>query len=113
MGTSEELEDHTGGDNWCNTQFHQSSSVTSHHHTQPVYWIRAVGRHDTIQWHLAHDQKYQEGQAGPHQLLVEGDLRLGLLNLREDRREGLDEIEKSDCRTEHSISLLSLELASS
>lgn len=36
VGASEELEDHAGGDNRRNTQFHQRSSITRHHHSQPV-----------------------------------------------------------------------------
>lgn len=36
VGTGEELENHARGDNWCNTQLHQSSSITRHHHPQPV-----------------------------------------------------------------------------
>lgn len=61
VGTSQELENHTGGDNRGNTQFHQGSTVTRHHHPQPVYRIGAVRGHNAIQWHLAHDQEYQEG----------------------------------------------------
>lgn len=33
----------------------------------------------------------------PHQSLVEGDLRFGRRHLGEERREGLNQIEKSDC----------------
>lgn len=36
VGTSEELEDHTGGDDGGDTQFHQSTSVTRYNHSQPV-----------------------------------------------------------------------------
>jgi len=42
VGASEELEDHSRGDNRGDTQFHQSPSVTRHHHSQPVYGIRTV-----------------------------------------------------------------------
>ncbi len=96
VGTSKELEDHAGGDNWGNTQFHESTSVGGHHHTEPVQWIRGVGRDNAVQWHLAHDQEDQESQAGPHELLVEWDLCLWLLNLWKERREWLDQIKKAD-----------------
>jgi hypothetical protein len=36
VGSSKELEDHAGGDDGCDTQLHQSTSVTRHHHAQPV-----------------------------------------------------------------------------
>lgn len=36
VGTSEELEDHARGDDGGDAQFHQRSSVTRHHHAQPV-----------------------------------------------------------------------------
>lgn len=36
VGSSEELEDHTGRDNRGNTKLHQCSTVTRHHHAQPV-----------------------------------------------------------------------------
>ena len=36
------LEDHARGDDGRNTQFHKSSSVTRHHHSQPVQGIRGV-----------------------------------------------------------------------
>lgn len=36
VGASEELEDHSGGDDWRDTKLHQSTAVTRHHHTQPV-----------------------------------------------------------------------------
>lgn len=42
VGTGEKLEDHTGGDNWRDTQFHKSTTVTGHHHTEPVKRIRSV-----------------------------------------------------------------------
>lgn len=34
--TREKLENHSGGDNWGDSQFHQSTSVTCQHHSQPV-----------------------------------------------------------------------------
>lgn len=49
---------------------------------------------------MAHDQEDQQGEASPHQLLVEGGLGLGLLNLREERHEWLDQIEESYCKAE-------------
>ena len=42
------LEDHAGGDDGGNTQFHQCSSVTGQHHTQPVQGIRSVRGDNTI-----------------------------------------------------------------
>jgi len=36
VGSREELENHAGGDDGGDTQFHQCSSVTRHHHAEPV-----------------------------------------------------------------------------
>ena len=36
MGTSQKLENHARGDNGCYSQLHQSSTVTCHHHSQPI-----------------------------------------------------------------------------
>lgn len=44
---------------------------------------------------MAHHQEDEQGEGRPHQLLVEGDLGLRLLNLREERHERLDEVEES------------------
>ena len=60
--TATYLEHHAGGDDRGNTQFHQRTPITGKHHTQPVQRIRSVGRDDTIQGHLAHDQEDQESQ---------------------------------------------------
>lgn len=42
VGASKKLEHHAGRDNWRNTQFHQSSSVTRQHHAQPVERIGGI-----------------------------------------------------------------------
>lgn len=97
VGTGKELEDHAGRDNGGDTQFHQSTSVTGHDHAEPVEGIRVVGRDNTVKGHLAHDQEDEEGQCRPHHLLVKRHLRLGLLNLREERHEGLNEVEEAHC----------------
>ncbi len=53
----------------------------------------------SIEWkaatNLAHDQEDQQGQTSPHQLLVERDLGLRLLNLGQECHEGLDKVKKS------------------
>lgn len=98
VGAGQKLEDHARGDDRGDSQFHQRSSVTGHHHTQPVQRIRVVGRHDAVQGHLAHDEEDEEGQAGPYEAVVEGDLALGQLNLGDERHEGLDEVEEAYCR---------------
>ena len=36
VGTGEELEDHAGGDDGGDTELHEGTSVTRHHHAQPV-----------------------------------------------------------------------------
>lgn len=99
VGASEELEDHAGGDDGGNTQLHQRSPVTGHHHTQPVERVRGVRGDNAVQRHLAHDQEDQERQTRPYQAVVEGHLALGELDLGDERDEGFDEIEEPDCRT--------------
>lgn len=105
VGTSEELEDHTGGDDGGDTQLHQRTSVTRNDHSQPVEGIRVVGGNNAVERHLAHDEEDEEGQGGPHHLLLEGDPGLRLLNLGEERHERLDQVEKSHCRGEARVSL--------
>jgi hypothetical protein len=61
MCAGEELENHARSDDRRDTEFHQSSTVRGHHHTQPVERIRAVGRDDAVQGHLAHDEEDEEG----------------------------------------------------
>lgn len=36
VGAGQELENHAGRDNRGDTKFHQSSSITRHHHTEPI-----------------------------------------------------------------------------
>lgn len=109
------LENHAGGDDGGDTQFHQSTPVTGQHHTQPVQRVRGVGGDNAVQRHLTHDQEDQQGQLEvfissdihicdlteatyprPHQLLVEGNLGFRSCHLREEGRERFDEIEESD-----------------
>jgi hypothetical protein len=68
--SGKKLENHSRGDDGCNAQFHQRSTITCHYpehrvintesifpkiefegslHSQPVDWVRAVGRHDTVE----------------------------------------------------------------
>lgn len=96
VGAGEELEDHARGDDGCDTQLHQSSSVTGQDHTQPVEGVRVVGRDNAVKGHLAHDQEDEKCQGCPHDLLVEGNLGLGLLNLREERHERLDQVKEAE-----------------
>lgn len=56
------LEDHAGGDDGGNTQFHQRTPVTGQHHTQPIQGIRSIGGDNAIQRHLTHNQEDQQGQ---------------------------------------------------
>ena len=97
VGASEELEDHAGGDDGGDTQLHQRSPVTGHHHTQPVERVRGVRGDNAVQGHLAHDQEDQQRQTGPYQAVVEGHLALGELDLGHERDKGFDEIEEPDC----------------
>jgi hypothetical protein len=66
VSSSEELEDHAGGDDGRDTQLHQRSPVTGHHHTQPVERIRSVRRHNTVERHLAHHQEDEESETRPY-----------------------------------------------
>ena len=97
VGTSKELEDHAGGDDGGNTQLHQRTSVTGHHHTQPVERVGGIRGDNAVQRHLAHDQEDEERQTSPYQAVVEGHLALGELDLGDERDEGFDEIEEPDC----------------
>jgi hypothetical protein len=42
VGASEKLEDHAGGDNGSDTEFHESTTVTGHHHSEPVKRVGGV-----------------------------------------------------------------------
>jgi hypothetical protein len=39
---SAHLEDHAGGDDGGDTQLHEGTSVTGHHHSEPVERVRGV-----------------------------------------------------------------------
>jgi hypothetical protein len=94
VGASKELENHTRRDNGRNTQFHERSPVTGHHHTQPVQRVRGIRGHNSVQRHLAHHQEDEERETGPYYAVVEGDLALGQLDLRNERHKRLDEVEE-------------------
>lgn len=106
VGAREELENHARGDDGRDTQLHQRSPVTRHHHAQPVERVRRVGGHDAVQRHLAHDQEDEQREARPYQAVVEGDLALGQRDLGHERDEGLDEVEEPYCRP-HILALIS------
>lgn len=96
VGTGEELEDHARGDDGGDAQLHERTTVTGNDHAQPVQRVRVVGGDDAVQGHLAHDEEDEEREGRPHHLLVEGDLGLRLLDLREERHERLDQVKESD-----------------
>lgn len=52
VSSRKELEDHSGGYDWCRAQFHQGPSIRRKHHAQPVEWIRLVTAYDAVQRHL-------------------------------------------------------------
>lgn len=97
VGTSKKLEDHARGDDGSDTQLHECTSVTGHHHTQPVERVGGVRGDNAVQRHLAHDQEDQQRQTGPYQAVIEGHLALGELDLGNERYKGFDEIEEPDC----------------
>ena len=42
VGTGQKLENHARGNDGGDTQLHQSTSVTGHHHSEPVQRVRGV-----------------------------------------------------------------------
>jgi len=54
-------------------------------------------RHDAIERHLAHHQKDEKSDTGPYQALLEGCLRLGYHDLRDQGREWLDKVKEAYC----------------
>lgn len=106
VGTGEKLEDHARGDDGRDTKLHKRTTVTGHHHAQPVERVRGVGGDNAVKGHLAHDQEDEQCKTSPHQLLVEGDLGLGLLHLWQKGHEWLDEVEESYCKQEQSVSMM-------
>ena len=100
------LEDHARGDDGSDTQLHEGTSVTGHHHTKPVKRIRRVRRHNAVQRHLAHDQEDEEGQTRPYQAVVERNLALGQLDFRDEGDKRFDQIEEPYCQWSVSLACL-------
>lgn len=42
VSAGQKLEDHTGGDDRSNTEFHECTTVTGHHHSEPVQRVGGV-----------------------------------------------------------------------
>jgi hypothetical protein len=42
VSAGQKLEDHTGGDDRSDTEFHESTAVTGHHHSEPVQRVGGV-----------------------------------------------------------------------
>lgn len=66
VGSGKKLEDHARGDDGGDTQLHQRTSVTRHHHAQPVERVRGIRRHNSVEWHLAHDEEDEERETSPY-----------------------------------------------
>jgi hypothetical protein len=65
LGTSEELHDHTSGNDGRYTEFHESSSIRSENYTHPVEWVGASGFGDTVERHLAANEVDEENCGSP------------------------------------------------
>jgi hypothetical protein len=42
VSAGQKLEDHAGGDDRSNTEFHEGTTVTGHHHSEPVQRVGGV-----------------------------------------------------------------------
>jgi len=94
-GTGQKLHNQTRSDNGTNTKFHKGTTVGSHDDTHPVERITGLGRLDTIERDLAANQENEKDNGSPKKLLAEGNLSVRGLNLREDRHDGADQMQKS------------------
>lgn len=65
------LENHAGGDDGGDTQFHQGTPVTGQHHTEPVQRVGGVRGDNSVQGHLTHDQEDQESQLQKQSISLE------------------------------------------
>lgn len=66
LGTSEELHDHTTGNNGGDTEFHESTSVGCKDNTHPVERITSNSLGNTVKGHLTADQVDKEDNSSPH-----------------------------------------------
>jgi hypothetical protein len=63
----------------------------------PCFVLALTGRHDAVEWHLAHDQENDQSHTCPYYPLVEGDLRFWDLYFGDEGRERFHEVEEADC----------------
>lgn len=95
LGSDEELEDHTGGNNWGHTKFHDGTLVGGKDNSEPVEWICTLLLDNTIQRDLTADQVNEEGPCGPTHFVVEGLFLLWSFNLWEVWAHWSNQVEKS------------------
>ena len=74
VGARKELHDHSRGNDGCDTEFHERSTVGCEDYTHPVQWVRRVGGHDSVQRHLRAYQENKQCYGCPKDFLVERDL---------------------------------------
>ena len=62
---SEQLRDHSGGDDRGDSKFHEGTAVRRQNDTHPIQGVGRVGRHNVIEGYLRADQETEESNGGP------------------------------------------------
>jgi hypothetical protein len=65
VSTSQELHDHSRGDDGTDTELHQRPPIGGQDDTHPIERVGGIRGHDTIQRHLRADQEDEEGDGCP------------------------------------------------
>ena len=65
VGTSEKLHDHSGRDDWGDTELHECTAVGRKNDAHPVQRVGRVGGHDSVQWDLRAYQEDEERHRRP------------------------------------------------
>ena len=84
LGARQKLHDETRGYNGRYTEFHQGTSVGSEDNSHPVEGVSRTTGHDTVKGDLTAHKKDEQGDDGPHDLLLEGDLQHSTPDERQD-----------------------------
>lgn len=71
VGARKQLNNHTRRHDGRNTEFHERTTVRRQNDTHPEERIRAITRHDAVQWNLRRYQVNGQDNGSPHDALLE------------------------------------------
>lgn len=95
LGSDEELEDHTRGNDWGHTKLHDGTLVGGKDNSEPIQRIGSFLLDNAVKWDLTADQVNEQGPGGPAHLVTEGLFLEWCLNFWEVVDDGSNQIQKS------------------